>query len=256
MNGSRLHARRPSVRSAAGTVRLPLIQAGARAGWGATTRLFGLCLALAIVGAMLVHAVEYHLGLGAGGHRLASIQFMLAHCPVRGGLLVVGLSTVVTLLALWREMRLLLRQRRDLTLLARRSNPVETLPAPRTPLYLKRLVALFLPLLAAQAGAYALLGHLWPMTFAMRMHGVLVDMAVPGAVPLWPLQIGVATLLASLAWGMERRFGALHAVIGAACRMLARLLSAVRNVPLPAYSPAAHPAGYGVPGAFPRPPPL
>lgn len=220
------------------------------------TRLLGPCLALAIVGAMLVHVVEYHLGLGAGGHRLASIQFMLSHCPVRGGLLVVGLCTFVTLLALWREMRLLLGQRHDLTLLARRARLVEALPAPRTPLHLERLVALFLPLLAAQAGAYVLLGHLWPMTFAMRMHGVLVDMAAPGALPLWPVQLTVATLLAALAWGLERRFRVLHAVVGAVRRLLARLLSAMRSVPLPAYAPPTHRAAYGMPGALPRPPPL
>ena len=237
------------------SARLPLLRGAARGAARRAVRRFGTPFVLAVVGAMLVHLIEYHLGLGASGDRLAAVQFMLTHCPIRGGLLIVGLCAALTVLALLRELRLLLGQRRRLTLLAERAGMAAPLPVPRTPLRLKRLIILFLTVLGGQVGLYALLAHVWPMIIAMRMHGVLMDMAVPGAAPLLPLHLAVATLLAAFAWGMERRFRVLHAVIGAVRRLLARLANAVRDVPLPACSPVARLSSYGAPGTLPRPPP-
>ena len=255
MNTSSRRAERSPTGSAAERARLPVRVAGAPAGLGGAAGWLGLCLALAVVGTMLVHLIEYHLGLGTSGDRLAAVQFMLIHCPIRGGLLVVCLCAALTVLALLRELRLLLGQRRRLTLLAERAGMATPLLAPRTPLRLKRLIILFLAILGGQVGLYALIVHVWPMIVAMRMHGVLMDMAVPGAAPLLPLHLGVAALLATLAWGMERRFRVLHAVIAAVRRLLARLASAVRDVPLPVCSPLARLSEYGGPGALPRPPP-
>lgn len=254
MNASR-HAGHLSVRSAVVGARLPLPRDAARGAAGRAVWGFGTPLALAVVGAMLVHIVEYHLGLGTASRRLAAIQFMLAHCPIRGGLLVVGLCAALTVLALLRELCCLLGQRRRLTRLAERAGVATRVPAARTPLHPERLIVLLLTVLGGQVGLYALLAHVWPMIFAMRMHGVLMDMAVPGAAPLLPLHLGVATLLTAIGWSMERRFQVLHAVIGAVRRLLARLVNAERAVPLPACAPAVRLSGYGGPGALARPPP-
>lgn len=96
---------------------LPRMRAGAST--VALTTGTGALLCSAGLGAALVHVVEYHVGLGTVDGRQASLAFMLAHCPVRGGLLVVFVAALLTLLAVCCELRALRHQQRSLTLIAR-----------------------------------------------------------------------------------------------------------------------------------------
>lgn len=235
---------------------LPVPRVSARAGRGAP--IAGICLlwVLAAAGAALVHLMEYHLGLNASGGRLASMAFMLAHCPVRGGLLVVLIVTVLTLCAVGHELRSLLGEQRRLTMAARRYHASVLPPGVRGGTRsLTRYVLLFLPILAGQAGLYALSAHLWPMVGLMRMHGAWMYMTAQGALPPLPLHLAVAAALAALAWRLERRFVALGAAIVAARRVLARILARARLVSLPASPPGARLSSYGGPAALSRPPP-
>jgi hypothetical protein len=223
---------------------------------GALIAGLGLLWVLAAMGAALVHLVEYHVGLGSSGGRLDSMRFMLAHCPVRGGLLVALIATVLTLFAVWRELRSLLGQQRRLILEAHRLQLAASHgPAPTMPLPMIRFVALLASILAGQAGLYALTAHLWPMISLMRMHGAWMYMEAPGALPLLPLHLVVAVALAALAWRLERRFTVLRAAIAAVRRAVARALSALLRVPLPSWPHVSWLHSYCVPAALSRPPP-
>jgi hypothetical protein len=228
----------------------------ARAGWGALAA--GMCLlaALAATGAALAHLAEYHLGLGNPGGGWTGVGFMLAHCPVRGGLLLVGLIALCTLIAVGHELRALLREQRRLGLAARHYRVVAPSPVVRSATRCPaRFAALFLPLLATQVGLYALAAHLWPMVGPMRMHGVWMYMALQGALPPLPLHLLVATALAALAWRLERRFVALDAAIAVVRRALAHALDMPRSAPLPPLPSIVPLSRYCGPATLSRPPP-
>ncbi|HWE60492.1 MAG TPA: hypothetical protein VHB98_02160 [Chloroflexota bacterium] len=216
----------------------------------------GVLLMLAALGAALVHIVEYHLGLAGPGSGLASVRFMLAHCPVRGGLLVVIVAATLTVLALLHELRSLSGRQRRLTLDARSLGVV--VPASRDvmPRGAARLVALFVPILIGQLGVYALLARLWPMTFLMRMHGALMVMTVQGAAPLLLAHLVVAVVLATCTWRLEHRFTMLQAAIAAVRRLLAHALTAPRHSVLPLCPPVPRLSSYAGPAALSRPPPV
>ncbi len=232
---------------------LPRMRAGA--GTVVLTAGTGALLCSAGLGAALVHVVEYHVGLGTVDGRQASLAFMLAHCPVRGGLLVVFVAALLTLLAVWCELRALRHQQRSLTLIAR-NLPVLSPALPRTPLHRGRLVALFVTLLASQVALYALAERCLPMTVAMRMHSVPMDMAVQSTLPVLPVHLVVALLLALLVWRLEYRLVALQAVISALRRLLRRALQAPRRVHFPVVPLQAQLSRLCGPGALSRPPPV
>jgi hypothetical protein len=232
----------PRVRSA-GDSSSPLARAGA-------------LLIVAGLGAALVHVVEYHVGLGDVAGRPASIGFMLAHCPIRGGLLIVLAIAALTLLALCGELRALMRRRRRLMDEARSLRVAPPSPSTCAPLRPGRLLALFLPLLLCQAGLYDLVAHWLPMAISMRMHGVVMAMPVQGALPLLPVHLAVAAMLAALIWRLERRFVALQTAITALRKLLRQALLAVRTVPLPPAPSVAPIFSFCGPGALSRPPPV
>jgi hypothetical protein len=215
----------------------------------------GALLVLAAAGAALVHIVEYHLGLGGNGQHMATIQFMLAHCPVRGALLVVLVAVMLTAFALFRELRVLWGRQRSLAQAARRAGVVTSPPPGRPPLHAARFVALFLPILAGQLGLTALVARFLPMTFAMDMHGVSMDMSIQPALPMLPLQLIVALLLAAFAWRLERRFITLHTLIATVCRLLMLALGALLRVSIPSFPSLPRPSRYGGPTTLSRPPP-
>jgi hypothetical protein len=180
---------------------------------------------------------------------------MLAHCPLRIGLVVVGLATLVAALSVTRELRQLRTQQRACAASARGAGAVVPARPIREPLQTRRLIGLFLPILAGQVALTALVTQLWPMTLLMQMHGSMMAMTLPGAVPPVPLHGVVALLLAVCTWRMERRFRTLRASIALMRRLLARMLHTVLPVVLP--SPPATPSlrDYGGPAALSRPPP-
>jgi len=234
---------------------LPLPQARAGTSLGALGVAAGVLCVVASLGAALVHIVEYHLGLGRVGDQPASIAFMLAHCPVRGGLLVVIIVAMVTVLALFAELRALALRHRRLTLAARHVSELGSLPRARAPLRPGRLVAVFVPLLCGQIGLYALAERVMPMTVRMSMHGELMNMAVQGATPPLPVHLIVALVLATLVWHLERRFVVLQVAITALRRLLRLALlrpHRVRRARAPLLPLLARWCG---PGVLSRPPP-
>ena len=216
----------------------------------------GVLLVLAGLGAALVHVIEYHLGLGTVGGRSASIAFMLAHCPARGALLAIAIAATLTTLALLGGLRLLLRTQRRYTLQARAAGldipSMQVRPSPHP----GRLVVLYPPLLLCQAGLYALAEHCLPMTVSTRMHGVVMDMAMRGALPLAPVHLVVALLLALLVWRLEHRFTVLHAVISTLRRLLRQAVLAPHHVHYPVAPPCTPLSRSCGPGALSRPPPV
>jgi hypothetical protein len=212
----------------------------------------GLLLLLAALGATLVHTMEYHLGLGSQTGPSAA-EAMLAQCPLRGGLLVMVLVTVAAALAIAYEVRRLTRQRRALLRLAGEElgSRASRVALPRQPI---RVVQVFVPLIALQAGMYGLFDQLWPMGPLMRMNGAFMHMASQGALPLAPVHLIVAALIAVLVWRLERRVTVLRAIIAAVCRLLARMATITLRVPLPILVEQCASVPVGIAG-LPRPPP-
>ncbi len=246
----------PSALRAVPAAWLPLPRVRAGSGPAGPVLSAGALLLLASVGAALVHVVEYHLGLDGVNGRPASVAFMLAHCPVRGGLLVVIAAALLTLLALFRELQRLAGQRHRLTQTARCLHVAARPPAARAPLHPGRLLALLLPLLGVQAGLYALAEQSMPMTVSTHMHGVVMAMAVQSAVPLLPVHLAVALLLAALVWRLERRFETLQAAITALRRLLSQALQIPLGQAFPPAPPLAPSGLLGGPGVLSRPPPI
>lgn len=239
-----LHVSRRSSVSAVARLPAPV----ARAPVPIRLRDLRLVVPAALAGAGLVHGLEYHLGLGdTAGH-------MLATCPLRGGLLLIALFVVATILMVWREVRALVAEYRILARAA--AEPHRALTGvrdlPRRP---GRLVALLLAVFLAQVACYALAQHLWPMSTLMWMHGGVMRMPIDGALPLLPAQLTASALMALAIWRLERQVSVLCAGIARLRRAL-RMLDA--NKPSPAFVPPAfHPARLpaGLLG-FSRPPPL
>ncbi len=233
-----------------------LPRTGAGMGPRALAMGLGILLVVAASGAALVHFIEYHLGLGAGGDARAAAAAMLTQYPLSGGLLLVALFAALTCLLCAREVRRLARQGSQLSGLVMRQGIAPSAPLhlalPRRPARLAQLLA---PILAAQTAIYALADHLWPMSPLMRMNGVLMHMPAAGALPLLPLHLAVALVLALLVWRMEHRVIALHAAIARVRRWLQRWLDALTASPLP-LCPQAIPLRVCVgPVGFSRPPP-
>ena len=216
----------------------------------------GALLLIAGLGAALVHVAEYHVGLETVGGRSASLAFMLAHCPVRGGLLAAIVVALVALMALLVELRALANQRFRLTSTARciRHIDATSLPATTSP-QLGRLLVVFQPLLCVQLGLYALVERCVPMTVAMSMHGVTMNMDVRSTLPLVPVHLVVALLLAVFVWRLEHRIVVLQAAIDAVRRLLRQAPRAPRRVRLPFAPNVAQPSRLYGPGALSRPPP-
>jgi hypothetical protein len=152
---------------------------------------------------------------------------LLTACPVRGGLLLVMAFALATIMLVWRELRGLMGTRRALAAAV----GTATLAVPEAPSRSgSRLLVLLGAILATQAGIYALAQHLWPMIGMMRMSGVLMRMPIDGALPLVPVQLAVATVLALIVWRLERRVARMRAVI-AALQELLRSIPARRTRP-------------------------
>jgi hypothetical protein len=89
----------------------------------------------------------------------------------------------------------------------------------------------------------------------MRMNGVFMHMTPQGALPLAPVHLVVAAVIAALAWRLERRVTVLRAIIAAVRRLLARMAIATVHTPLP--RPVLVPCNCMAVGlvGLPRPPP-
>jgi hypothetical protein len=240
----------------AGPMRLSLPRVSGLHGTRAGILGLALLLLLSTLGAVTVHIVEYHLGLGSSGDWRLSALAMLAQCPLSGGLLIVILCTLgVTFAVLWR-VRLLTHRHRQLTAEATRAGLVPASPHVALPRDPGRFLALLVPLLLGQLGAYMLVDHLWPMGSLMRMDGALMTMPANGAVPLLPLQLAVAILLTALVWRLERRLTVLQVVIATIRRLLTLFLNSRVCVPITP-GPAAGPlSAWVAPGLLSRPPPF
>lgn len=245
-----------SLALAHGSSLLPVPRVAGRAGVSGLALGAGLLLLLAAFGAALVHIIEYHLGLGGSGDWRVNALLMLRRCPLSGSLLVVVLCTLVVLTALWRELRALSLQRRRLTQAAARVGLKPATTYITLPRRLARLLKLLIPLLAMQAGVYALAGHLWSMGVQMRMGGILMTMPVRGAAPLLPLHLIVAVGLAVLVWRLERRLTVLRSVIATVHRLLKLLGFDRPAAPVP-HGPAPRPLqAWVAPTLLSRPPPV
>src|SRR5579885_3023785 len=156
-----------------------------------------VCAGLA--GAAVVHLLAYHLPLGLppGSRWAATALTLLASCPLSGALgAVTAVAVAVVLLAL-RELRRLRRLDAALARLAatRTASPNMEGAQPRS---LARLAVLVVLLLGLQLALTGLVDAVCPMQAGMVMHGAYMSMAVPAALPLAPLHLIVAALLALL----------------------------------------------------------
>lgn len=234
---------------------LPRLVSG-RAGPAVAWNVLGL-LATALMGVGLVHLLAYHVPFGVplGPRWLPATMALLAHCPLAGPLgLIVAVAVLVPLLACREALRL---ERLDTALahlVAARRLPL--LPSrealPRSP---RRLTALFLTLLGLQSALFGLAGIICLMQGSMVMHGVSMTMPMTPALPLAPLHLVVAAVLAVLLWRVEHRLTRLRAQIARRLRLLARYPVAGR-VPRPAPCAARLPLGWHGAALFARPPPV
>ena len=226
-----------------------------------SARAFGTVVGLALLllcsafGAVVVHIIEFHLGLGGSGAWQPSALAMLAQCPLSGGLVIVLLGTLATAFALHAEVRSLIRQR---TALATQADlvglhmPGTSFVEPRHP---ERLLHLVSALFLGQVLLYALAERLWPMGSVMRMNGHVMTMPAHGAIPQLPLHLVVTVAVALAVWRLERRITVLCASIAAVRRLLPLFLTPVCAVPLPS-APAARRLSIRVgPALLSRPPP-
>jgi hypothetical protein len=212
-------------------------------------------LAAALVGAGLVHLLAYHLppGVPFGLRWDRQALALLVRCPLVGPLGLIATIAVLAPLLAFHELQRLDRLNRALTrLLAARHVPVS--PAcevvPRSPWRLVGFVAL---LLSVQVALLSVASALWPMRLTMVMEGGPMTMIRTPALPLAPLHLAVAVLLALLLWRIERRLVRLRAEIA---RRLHLLCSTWREqAALLPEAPARLPHAWASPGHFARPPP-
>ncbi len=211
----------------------------------------------AVAGAAVVHVVEYHLGLGFKGNseqRLAAIEYMLYHCPLRGP---VGVILLLALLAVCGTLALMRSQLRTLQQLGG-TPPSESgwLTRVRTKRVLpsiSRLTGTWLLLGAAQLGIFLVIGHFMPMEYVMQMHGGHMLMGIAPPIPPIPLSFALALPVAYVLTMVERRLSAIAAAIAHRVRML---FARARSSPRPRL--LARRVGLNFrfgPALFSRPPP-
>lgn len=210
-----------------------------------------------LVGAALIHVVEYHLGLGIRGtlgQRLAAIEFALYHCPLRGPIGLLALLAAIVIAATLASMRSQLRTLHQLEgALTREPDRPKSLRIDRREGYIPTLAAAWLVLGLAQLGIFIVAQHVAPMEYVMHMHGGQMLMGV--ALPVSPalLSFLIALPAALLVTRLEARLSGIAAAIAETIRTLfARARSSRRPVPAPAR--VALSARFG-PTVFSRPPP-
>jgi hypothetical protein len=190
--------------------------------WAATAYNAVGLLAAALVGAGLVHLLAYHLpaGMPFGPRWDEQALALLVHCPLVSPLGLIGaIAVLAPLLACWELRRL--EQLNTMTVRLLRARRIPLPPThqdlPRSPW---RLLGLFALLLSLQVTLVGLAAWLDPMQTTMVMGGRLMTMASTPVLPLGPLQLVVAALLALILWRVEHRLTQVRAEVARRLRML------------------------------------
>lgn len=213
-----------------------------------------------VTGAVLLHLIEFHIGLGPSaqrGGRLSSIAYAVQHCPLftpSALILLVGLGVVgatVGLLAMhWRWLT---------AIEAQLPGGADDHPALFTIPVSKgcdswHVARLWLALTLGQSFVFVLSLHAVPMHCQMVMAGVTMDMSTPLPVPLWPLTVALALLGSFILTYFEREFVAIALALDACLRALFGLVRSSRR-PDWAFVPMFIGLLAGL-TVFSRPPPL
>jgi hypothetical protein len=190
--------------------------------WAATAYNAVGLLAAALLGAGLVHLLAYHLptGMPFAPRWDRQALALLVHCPLVGPLgLIAATAVVAPLLACWE-----LRRLERLNTAAVRLLRVRRIPLPPThealPRSPRRLLGLFTLLWSLQVTLVGLAGWLDPMQTTMLMGGRLMTMASTPVLPLGPLHLVVAALLALILWRVEHRLTQVRAEVARCLRLL------------------------------------
>jgi hypothetical protein len=138
---------------------------------------------------------------------------LLVHCPLVGPLgLIAAIAVLAPLLACWE-----LRRLERLNTAAVRLLRIRRIPLPPThealPRSPRRLLGLFALLLSLQVTLVGLAGWLDPMQTTMLMGGRLMTMVSTPVLPLGPLHLVVAALLALILWRVEHRLAQVRAEV-------------------------------------------
>lgn len=228
--------------------------------------IFWLKFAVAsLAGAALIHVVEYHLGLGFSGDvssRLDAMAYMIAHCPMGGPLLAVGLGSAGAVAVTSWVMARQLKRLRDLepglsdcspgwVYRLRRAESRES--SSRPDLNPPRLVLTSLLLAFAQSLLFLLALHFVPMQYVMEMRGGRMLMAVTLPVPVLPLTLVIGAMFACLLEMLEGKVELLASAIERLRALFGEVRSSVRPVVIDGLRPVVAFLG---PALFSRPPPL
>src|SRR5436305_2253922 len=190
--------------------------------WAATAYNAVGLLAAALVGAGLVHLLAYHLpaGMPFAPRWDRQALALLVHCPLVGPLgLIAAIAVLAPLLACWELRRLERLNATAVRLLRVRRIPLSPTrqALPRSP---RRLLGLFALLLSLQVTLMELAGWLDPMQTTMVMGGRLMTMAPTPVLPLGPLHLVVAALVALILWRVEHRLTQVRAEVARRLRLL------------------------------------
>jgi len=193
-------------------------------------------LGMVLLGAMLVHLVEYHTGPSVTGMaRRVGYVPLLASIYALGG---VGAWSVVAhyrALCRRRQMvacevaRLRATQRAGGAHAAPRTRPVQTVDValPRSP---RRYLVLLLSVIVAQAAAYAALSALLPIHHLMlSTHGLAMTTDPRPTLALPPVQVAIAGLVSMVAWAIEQRVVRVHREVDALHAAAAVLVAATES---------------------------
>jgi len=207
------------------------------------------------MGAVVIHVIEFHLGLGINGtlgQRLAAAMYMVQHCPLR---VWIALGAGLAILAFAAGT---VKVRRDLRLLRRLrgsgdrhgSNGVNL---QREPVDRRRLVGFCLGISAIQWLVFTLAMHAMPMTYVMKMQGSWMVMAMSPPVPVLPLCL-IVGLIGGVILGLcERRIRAIASLVAALMRVLFEEPASTANLPASVERPSL--TQILGPALFSRPPP-
>lgn len=233
---------------------LPRLVPGRRRHAGAWNA--GGLLALAAMGAALVHIVSYHLpaGIGSGRYWIDTLPALLVHCLLFGPL---GVMVAIAIFAPLYVVREVLRLRRLAETLSRRLATHGFGAAPRVvmPRSPRRLLAFISALLILQTLLLSLFQLLCPMPVTMVMGGVVMTMPSAPAVLITPVHLLVATLLGALLWYAERRLTCLRRDVAQRLRLLATAHRTASAIPLVSGRPQP-PLAWLAEALFARPPPI
>jgi len=190
--------------------------------WAATAYNAVGLLDAALVGAGLVHLLAYHLpaGMPFAPRWDRQALALLVHCPLVGPLgLIAAIAVLAPLLACWELRRLERLNATAVRLLRVRRIPLSPTrqALPRSP---RRLLGLFALLLSLQVALMELAGWLDPMQTTMVMGGRLMTMAPTPVLPLGPLHLVVAALVALILWRVEHRLTQVRAEVARRLRLL------------------------------------